>query len=75
MGGGSALAHHRGQTTSAGMAKRGEGRVAHVPSRTLHQVNVVTLHVKLFILLLALLWEHYFPTELEQCKSCILSGK
>ena len=63
MGGGSAVAHHRGQITSTGMAKRGEGRVARVPSRTLRQANVATLHVKLFILLLALLWAHYFPTE------------
>lgn len=62
MGGESAVAHHRGQTTSAGMAERGEGRVASVPSRMLRQANGATLHIKLFILLLALLWEHRFPT-------------
>lgn len=62
MGGESAVAHHRGQTTSAGMAERGEGRVASVPSRMLRQANGAALHIKLFILLLALLWEHRFPT-------------
>lgn len=67
MGGGSAVAHHRGQTTSAGMAERGEGRVASVSSRTLSDVglrraNGATLHIKLLILWLALLWEHHFPT-------------
>lgn len=50
------MAHHRGQTTSAGMAERGEGRVASVPSRTLRQANGAALHIKLFILLLALLF-------------------
>lgn len=67
MGGESAVAHHRGQTTSAGVAERGEGRVTSVPSRTLRDVglrraNGATLHIKLLILWLALLWEHHFPT-------------
>lgn len=49
------MAHHRGQTTSAGVAERGEGRVTSVPSRTLRDVglrraNGATLHIKLLIL-------------------------